>query len=143
MPLSSLAGLRSAPRSPPPPPRRLCACSARLVRVRVGLGLGLALGSGLGLGLGLGFGLGEGVQRAPELAVAHDVVELEPLLESGQPRAEGLAGATWLGLGPGLGFGLGFGFGVGVGVGVGLVERGVTAAQRGVTLHVLTPHGPP
>ena len=79
------------------------------------------------------------MQRAPELAVAHDVVELEPLLESGQPRAEGLAGATWLGLGPGFGFGLG----VGVGVGVGLVERGVTATQRGVTLDVLTPHGPP
>jgi len=89
------------------------------------------------------------VQRAPELAVAHDVVELEPLLESGQPRAEGLAGATWLGLGPGLGLGLGLGFGlgvglgVGVGVGVGLEERGVTAAERGVTLDVLTPHGPP
>ena len=84
---------------------------------------------------------------APELAVAHDVVELEPLLESSQPRAEGLAGATWLGLGPGLGLGLGLGFGVGLGVGVGvrvgLEERGVTAAERGVTLDVLTPHGPP
>ena len=85
------------------------------------------------------------MQRAPELAVAHDVVELEPLLESGQPRAEGLAGATWLGLGPGLGLGLGLGVGVGVAVGVrvGVEERGVTAAERGVTLDVLTPHGPP
>ena len=59
--------------------------------------------------------MGEGVQRAPELAIAHDVVELEPLLESGQPRAEGLAGATWLGVGPGLGLGLGLGLGFGVG----------------------------